>query len=362
VELDRQRWYTNARDWRRGRTAKPSRQDVCVRFSQAEHHHGSALARGNLACLGHRGDRLSERLDPEQAKRVAGEIAMAGSPLYEPQSEGVGRRPLLTLARLVESLKVALWALAVSVPLETQAGVSVSSETSRVGMGVSSMSEAQSGSLLVEYFREFLGKRDVDQFRNRVAARYNEGTLGRILAGSPDVSARRAAVLSLGILGSFQQSNAVLGRALRDDDVAVRSMAEDALWAIWFRADTAEHNQILEQVRQSISHEQLDEAEKMVTRLIADAPNFAEAYNQRAFIYFLQGRFAESTLDCQEVLARNPFHIGAIEGMAKCQLSLSRPRDALKSLRRALKLRPHNSALLESINELEAQIESDGPR
>ena len=137
----------------------------------------------------------------------------------------------LAAGRLVKKLKLALWALAASVPLQTQAGVSVWSETSRVGMGVSSMSEAQSRSLLVEYFKDFLEKRDVDEFRNRVALRYNEGTLGRILAGSPDVSARRAAVLALGILGSFEQSNPVLGKALRDDDLAVRSMAEDALWA-----------------------------------------------------------------------------------------------------------------------------------
>jgi len=224
------------------------------------------------------------------------------------------------------------------------------------------MSEAHSGSLLVEYFKEYLRKRNLDEFRNRVSARYNEGTLDRILAGSPDVAARRAAVLSLGILGSFEQSNAVLGRALRDDDLAVRSMAEDALWAIWFRADTPEHNQMLEQVRQSISREQLEQAEMLVARLIAVAPDFAEAYNQRAFVYYLQGRFAESALDCQFVLERNPYHIGAIEGLAKCQLNLKRPRDALKSLRRASRLRPHNRALRESIQELETQIESDGTR
>jgi tetratricopeptide (TPR) repeat protein len=253
--------------------------------------------------------------------------------------------------------KLALWALAASVPLAIPAAVSAWSETSRVGMGVSSMSEAQSGSLLVEYFRDFLAQRDVDEFRSRVAARYNEGTLGRILAGSPDVSARRAAVLSLGILGTFEQSNAVLGRALRDEDLAVRSMAEDALWAVWFRADTPEHNRTLEEVQASIKAEQLEKAETQVTRLIANAPNFAEAYNQRAIVYFLQGRFAESAEDCQRVLERNPFHIGAIEGLAQCQLHLNRARDALKSLRRALKLRPHNSALRETIHELEKKID-----
>jgi tetratricopeptide (TPR) repeat protein len=287
---------------------------------------------------------------------------MAGLRLSFPQSASAARPSPVAVAWWLRRLKLALWALAASVPLETLAEVSVWSETSRVGMGVPSMSEAQSGSLLVEYFKDFLAKRDVDDFRNRVALRYNEGTLGRILAASPDVLARRAAVLSLGILGSFEQSNAVLGKALRDDDPAVRGMAEDALWAIWFRADSPENNQTLERVRHSISREQLEQAETLVTRLIADAPNFAEAYNQRAFIYFLQGRFAESAVDCQRVLTRNPFHIGAVEGLAKCQLGLNRARDALKSLRRALKLRPHNTALRESIHELETQIESEGPR
>jgi tetratricopeptide (TPR) repeat protein len=287
-------------------------------------------------------------------------MAGAGVCLYLPPDVGCSSR--LAARGLGRKLRLALLALAASIPVETQAGVSVSSELTRLGMGASSMSEAQSGSLLVEYFKEFVKQRDVDEFRQRVNARYSEGTLSRILTGSPDVSARRAAVLSLGMLGTFEQSNAVLGRALRDRDLAVRSMAEDALWAIWFRADTPEHNQRLEQVRHLIGREQLEQAETLVKRLIADAPNFAEAYNQRAFILFLLGRFAESADECERVLARNPYHIGAIEGLAKCQLHLKRPRDALKSLRRAFKLRPHNAALGDSIHELETQIDSDGAR
>jgi len=259
-------------------------------------------------------------------------------------------------------LGLAFWVLAALVPFQTRAGVSVSTESSRLGMGVSSMAEAHSGSLLVDYFKAFLGDRDLDGFRNRVVARYNEGTLGRILSVSDDVTARRAAVLSLGLAGTFEQSNAVLGKALCDDDVAVRSMAEDALWAIWFRAGTAEHNQILNQVRIKISREQLEQAEVLVTRLISVAPDFAEAYNQRAIVYFHQGRFDESVADCQRVLKRNPYHFGAISGMAQCQLQLKRPRDALKTLRRALKLQPHHASLRETIRILEAETEPDSPR
>jgi tetratricopeptide (TPR) repeat protein len=224
------------------------------------------------------------------------------------------------------------------------------------------MSEAHNGSLLVEYFETFVEDRDLDTFRSRVSARYTEGTLCRILSVSADAAARRAAVLSLGLLGGFDQSNAALGNALRDSDAAVRSMAEDALWAVWFRADTPEHNRMLEKVRLAISRDELLQAELMVTRLIDAAPHFAEAYNQRAIIYFHQGRFAESVEDCQSVLIRNPYHFGAISGMAGCQMELKRPHDALKSLRRALKLQPYHNSLRETIRLLEAQIEPDAPR
>jgi tetratricopeptide (TPR) repeat protein len=224
------------------------------------------------------------------------------------------------------------------------------------------MSEAHTGSLLVDYFKTFLEDRDLEAFRDRVAARYNEGTLGRILSGSPAVAARRAAVVSLGLLGSFEQSNAVLGRSLRDSDPAVRGMAEQSLWTLWFRADTPEHNASLDQVRQSISREQLDVAETLATRLIALAPDFAEAYNQRAIIYFNQGRFADSVQDCRQVLRRNPYHFGAISGMAQCQLELNRPRDALKTLRQGLKLQPYNNSIRDFVRKLETQIEPDDSR
>jgi tetratricopeptide (TPR) repeat protein len=256
---------------------------------------------------------------------------------------------------------LALWVLAASGPLEARAGVSIWTEA-RPGIGVSDMSAAHTGSLLAEYFEAFLRDRDLDTFRSHVEVRYNEGTLCRLLARSSDGAARQAAVLSLGILGTFEKCNAVLARALRDDDIAVRSMAEDALWAIWFRADTPEHNRILGHVRLAIGRLQLDQAEALVTKLIAEAPNFAEAHNQRAIIYFYQRRFAESIRECEKVLSRNPYHFGAISGMAQCLLQLRRPHEAIKTLRRAVKLQPYHTSLRESLRVLETKIEWDGAR
>ena len=79
-------------------------------------------------------------------------------------------------------------------------------------------------------------------------------------------------------------------------------------------------------------------------------------------LLFIQGRFAESAEDCQRVLKLNPYHVGAISGLAQCQMLLNQPHEALRTLRRAAKLQPHNPSIRENIQVLEAQIESNGTR
>jgi tetratricopeptide (TPR) repeat protein len=215
---------------------------------------------------------------------------------------------------------------------------------------------------LIDYYETFLRDRDLAGYGDRVAARYTEETLCRVLNASPRASARRGAVLALGVLGTFDGCNAHLGRALRDDDAVVRTMAERALWVVWFRADSPENNQELEEVRGLVAAERPDEAVERASRLIARAPRFAEAYNQRAIAYFQQGRFAESATDCIRTLALNPFHVGALGGLAQCQLNMDQPHEALRTLRRSLRLQPHSKGLSDHVRALESRLESDGPR
>ncbi len=81
----------------------------------------------------------------------------------------------------------------------------------------------------------------MEDFRNKIQVRYSEGTLQR-LAGSTDVRNRRAAILALGMIGSMKVSNAYVAVRLHDEDGGVRQLASDALWSMWFRADTEENN------------------------------------------------------------------------------------------------------------------------
>jgi tetratricopeptide (TPR) repeat protein len=213
------------------------------------------------------------------------------------------------------------------------------------------MPDPAAAPLLVAYFEQFLDDRDDEAFRRKVAARYTEGTLARIVAsGRPD--SRRAAVVALGLIGSYQV-NPVLARSLRDRDPIVRRLAQSALWAVWFRADSPENNATLGRVARLLDGDRPSEAIDLASDLIGRSPRFAEAYNQRAIAFFALGRYEESAADCRRVLERNPYHTGALAGLAKCYLELGRHADALSAFRRALDLQPFDDSLRETVTVLE---------
>jgi tetratricopeptide (TPR) repeat protein len=207
--------------------------------------------------------------------------------------------------------------------------------------------------LLVDYYETFLQDQDLDAFQRNVSTRYSEATLGRLLLNG-DTRSRRAAVLALGLVGGYTM-NEVVARALRDSDPTVRRLADGALWSIWYRADTPENNAQLERVRELLAAQRLDDAHATATRLIACASRFAEAYNQRAIALFLMGRFDESAADCRRVLELNPYHFGALSGLAQCYLRLNLRKEALKTFRRALKMQPHSEGLREAVQTLESE-------
>ncbi len=214
------------------------------------------------------------------------------------------------------------------------------------------MPEPATAPLLLDYLEAYRLDNDLDAFQRRVEARYTQGTLCRLLrTGTPE--ARRAAVLALGLTAKYDANEAV-GEALKDRDPIVRNYATQALWAIWFRADTPENNQALRLVKDLVQGDRPREAEQLATRLISRAPKFAEAYNQRAIARFAQGHYAESAADCREVLQLNRYHIGALGGLGQCYLRMGQREDALETFRRALKLQPFNGDIRETIAVLEA--------
>jgi tetratricopeptide (TPR) repeat protein len=198
----------------------------------------------------------------------------------------------------------------------------------------------------------------LEKFKKKVIGRYNEGTLHRLL-GSNDNRTRRAAVLALGLLGNMKDSNPAVAAMLDDEDPGVRQLAIDALWSMWFRADSEANSQELQRLLE------LDDREKKrdaLDALIERAPHFAEAYNQRAIWFFQGEEWQKSIADCDRVLKLNPYHFGAAAGMARCYLELGKHRAALKAFRTALRINPNMEEVVDAIRALESALGEEGRR
>jgi tetratricopeptide (TPR) repeat protein len=226
-----------------------------------------------------------------------------------------------------------------------------------------------STSLLVEYFSQLPERRAKenaaewrtrresakDVFRKRVSERYTEGTLVRLLE-SPDVLNRRAALLALSLVGTMGV-NAAVATCLHDADAEVRQMAVDTLWALWFKADTAENNAELQRLARMRDREK---AMAGLDQLVKKAPGFAEAVNQRAVVEFSLKQYERSIADCERVLQMNPYHFGAQAGMAQCLLQMRKHKAALKAFRAALRINPHLDGVADTIRALENALGEEG--
>jgi tetratricopeptide (TPR) repeat protein len=202
----------------------------------------------------------------------------------------------------------------------------------------------------------------LNEFKKKVAARYTEGTLQRLLE-CPHTVARRAAVLALGLTGTIRSNQAVAGM-LYDEDGKVRQFASDGLWLLWFRADKPENNRELQRLMR-LANDKKGDPEKALAGLnllIKKAPRFAEAYNQRAILHYRAEAFDKAVADCEVVLKLNPYHFGAASGLARSYLELKKPRAALKAYRAALRINPGMGEVAQAIRFLENVLGEEGKK
>ena len=128
---------------------------------------------------------------------------------------------------------------------------------------------------------------------------------------------------------------------LRAADPVRAARAAAALWEMWHRSGRADLDALLREGIEAMEAQRLDDAERVFTRLIETAPDFAEGWNKRATVRYLAKDYAGSIGDCRQTLARNPNHFGALSGQALCHLALGQYREAADLCRRALAVHPH---------------------
>jgi len=137
--------------------------------------------------------------------------------------------------------------------------------------------------------------------------------------------------------------------ALRGDDLVQAVRAEAALWAMWHRSGDPRLDSLLREGIEAIERQDLPTAAAVFTRLIEEAPTFAEGWNKRATVRYLAKDYSGAIADCRETLARNPNHFGALSGQGLCHLGLGQFREAADLFRLTLTVHPHLGSARENL-------------
>jgi tetratricopeptide (TPR) repeat protein len=166
---------------------------------------------------------------------------------------------------------------------------------------------------------------------------------------------RAAAVQRLAEIGLMADAPRVAVR-LRDADPDVREQAGDALWMIWSRSGDAAIDRLFAQGVRQMNEGALREALATFGTIVERKPAFAEGWNKRATVLYLLGEDEASLKDCDEVLARNPGHFGALSGMAQIHLRRGDPERALAAYERALRANPNLDGGAQMLRHLEEAV------
>jgi tetratricopeptide (TPR) repeat protein len=143
-------------------------------------------------------------------------------------------------------------------------------------------------------------------------------------------------------------------RRLADVASAPRSEAtQDEIWRLWMTYPDAGAAAELERATRAIVAADFAVAERILQRLVALHPGFAEAWHKRGLLYYLQSRDEESVRDFHHALALEPRHFGAMLSFAELCTAHGRAGDAAFVLDIALRLNPH---LAESRKQLDTLL------
>ena len=129
--------------------------------------------------------------------------------------------------------------------------------------------------------------------------------------------------------------------------------SERDIWAIWMTSDLPTAEVLLQQATRAMDAGALDQSRLILDRLIGAYPDFAEAWNKRATLNFVVGRYDQSLADIAKVLDLEPRHFGALSGRGMIYERQKKYGAALDAFLEALAINPNMEAVKDAVKTLE---------
>ena len=119
------------------------------------------------------------------------------------------------------------------------------------------------------------------------------------------------------------------------------------IWDIWMETNDKSINNDFYQGLEFMQNGDLKMSLVFFTKVIKKNPNFAEAWNKRATVYYMLGDFDLSMIDINETLKLEPRHFGAMDGLSLIFIHLREFEKAIHVYDQMLNIFPNNSLVIQ---------------
>lgn len=134
--------------------------------------------------------------------------------------------------------------------------------------------------------------------------------------------------------------DALLAEVQAAPDRSAARRVSNRLWEVWIDAPDQRAQTMLDDGMARRASFDFAGAVAGFDLLVAYCPDYAEGWNQRAFVNFLREDFEAALPDLDRAIALEPRHVAAIAGRGMTLIQLGRIREGQDAIREALALNP----------------------
>jgi tetratricopeptide (TPR) repeat protein len=140
-------------------------------------------------------------------------------------------------------------------------------------------------------------------------------------------------------------------------DEASAKHVEARIWALWMQTPSDTAALLMVRAKAAMDAQKMDIALKLLDAVVKLRPDYIEAWNRRATVYYLQNDYTHSLEDIEQVLVREPRHFGALAGLGMIMQDLGDDKRALDAFRKALAVNPYLDKVPELVKTLTEKVE-----
>ena len=135
--------------------------------------------------------------------------------------------------------------------------------------------------------------------------------------------------------------NKLFDQLIKTHNLNNAEQLEKKIWSIW--SEHPNNNKLTDRLEfgtELMQYGDYNYALRVFNNIIITDPQWSEAWNKRATVFFLMNKLSNSLDDIDKVLSLEPRHFGALSGQARIFIKLQKYEKAIKSIERALRFYP----------------------